>query len=166
MDDKKKVTLTSMCKHEITISFPELHIIRHFPTKGAKIKFDADIFMEMAYDPGLMYMLENGMLFLDDMDIKKELGLEPEDAVEPENIVILSDKDIKRYLTVMPVGEFKKTLKKLKKEQIDSVIDYAIENEIVDMERCDFLKKMTGRDIIRAIQLNRDSKIPPTEDKE
>lgn len=166
MDDKKKVTLTNMCKHEITVSFPELHIIRHFPSKGATVKFDRDTFMEMVYDPGLMYMLENGMLFLDDMEIKKELGLEPEDATEPENIIVITDKDIKRYLTVMPIGEFKKAIKKLKKEQIDSVIDYAIENEIVDMERCDILKKMTGRNIIKAIQFNRDNKEPLSENEE
>lgn len=166
MDDKNKVTLTNMCKHAVTLSFPELRITRTFAGKGAHVSFDKDIFMEMVYDPGLMYMLENGMLFLDDMDIKKELGLEPEDATEPQNIRILTDAEIKRYLTVLPVGELTGVLKKLKKEQIDSVIDYAIEHELTDISRCDILKKMTGRDVIRAVQLNRAAKEELPEEKE
>ena len=166
MDDNKKVTLTNMCKHEVTISFPELHITRSFPRKGAQVKFDREVFMEMIYDPGLMNMLQDGVLFLDDMDIKKEIGLEPEDAETPQNIKMLSDKDIERYLKVMPASELKGVLKTLKREQIDSIIDYAIEHEITDINRCDVLKKITGRDIIRAVQLNRAAKEELPEEKE
>lgn len=158
MDDKKRITLTNMCKHEISLSFPEFHFVRTLPKKGATVKIDRETFLEMVYDPGLSYMLQSGMIFLDDMEIKKDIGLEPEDAEEPKNIKMLSDKDFERYLKILPITELKSVLKSLKKEQIDSLIDYAIEHEIVDMTRCDILKQMTGRDIVRAIQLNREAK--------
>ena len=41
-------------------------------------------------------MLKAGVLFIDDLEFKKELGLEPEDAVEPVNVILLEDKFIER----------------------------------------------------------------------
>lgn len=166
MDDKNKVTLISMCKQPITLSFPELRITRTFPRKGSKISFDKNAFSEMVYDPGLTYMLENGMLYIEDMEVKKEIGLEPEDADEPKNIKILTDAEMKRYLTVLPANELQTKIKSLKREQIEALVDFAIENEYSDYSRCEVIKKLTGRDIIRAIQLNHQAKEPVKEDEE
>lgn len=166
MDDKNKVTLISMCKQPITLSFPELRITRTFPRKGSKISFDKNAFSEMVYDSGLTYMLENGMLYIEDMEVKKEIGLEPEDADEPQNIKILTNEEMKRYLTVLPANELQTKIKSLKREQIEALVDFAIENEYSDYSHCEVIKKLTGRDIIRAIQLNHQAKEPVKEDEE
>jgi len=165
MDDKKKVVLTNLCNYEITVSIPELHFTRKFPRKGAKISVDKDLFIEMANDPGLIYMLETGMLYLDDMETKIDLGLEPEGASEPQNIKMLTDKDYERYLTRMPVSELKSTIDTMQVEQVKSLVDYAIAHEITDISRCDILKKVTGTDVIRAVQLNRAAKEPLSDEE-
>ena len=154
-----------LCNYEITVSIPELHFTRKFPRKNARVSIDRDTFVEMANDPGLMYMLETGMLYLDDMETKIELGLEPEDATEPQNIKMLTDKDFERYLTVLPVSELKGVLDKMQVEQVKSLVDYAIRNEITDIGRCDILKKKTGTDVIRAVQLNRAAKEPLSDEE-
>lgn len=94
------------------------------------------------------------MLYITDEKIRVELGLEDEE----NKIIILDDNMKKRYLTVLPVNELKEKLKELTKEQILELADYAINNEIVNMEVRDLLKEYTGIDIIRAIELNRQMK--------
>jgi hypothetical protein len=47
------------------------------------------------------------------MEVKKEYGLEPENAEEPVNIIILNEAQMKRYLTVMPFRDFKEGLDKV-----------------------------------------------------
>ena len=103
-------------------------------------------------------MFKEGMLSIDDMEVKKALGLEPEDAEIPTNIIILSDEQRKRYLTVLPMPEFRAEVSKLSYEQLNSLVDYAIENELANLDKCEFLKEKTQIDIIKAIQLKRDAK--------
>ena len=103
-------------------------------------------------------MFRTGMLYIEDMEVKKELGLEPEDATEPENIIVLSDAEMKRYLTVLPLHEFKEKLANLSIEQKKNMVDYAVENEIINLEKCELLKEATGLNIVRMIELNRQNK--------
>ena len=91
------------------------------------------------------------------MDVKIALGLEEEGAKAP-TIVILSDSDLNRYLTAMPTFEFKEKVKTLGREQIQALVDYAIEHELTPYDKCEILKEITQTDIIRAVQLNRDDK--------
>ena len=98
------------------------------------------------------------MLYIEDLDAKKALELEPFEAEVPENIIVLNDGQRKRLLTTAPIEELKKTLKELNKEQVNELIVYAINNEITDINRCEILKEFSGKDVIRAIQLNRQDK--------
>ena len=51
-----------------------------------------------------------------------------------------------------------KDFSKLSYEQKNSLVDYAIANEIANLDKCEFLKEITGIDIYKAIQLNRADK--------
>ena len=100
-------------------------------------------------------------MLTDDLDVKIELGLEDESARKPGaqlNVQLLKDEEMNRLLTVVPMYDFKDKVKALKKEQVQSLIDYAIEHEITNFEKCEFLKELTGHDIIRTVQLNHDEK--------
>ena len=92
---------------------------------------------------------------IENLEIKKKLGLEPEDAKEPVNIIILDDAQRKRYLRVMPLHEFKEKIKELPMEQIKELAQFAIANELVDFDKCEILKKITGTDVIGTIQMNK-----------
>jgi len=82
--------------------------------------------------------------------------LEPEGAIEPENIIVLDDAQRKRYMTVLPVHEFKQKLADLSMDQATALAQYAIENKLIDFDKCDMLKTMTGIDIIKSIEYNRE----------
>lgn len=156
--DNKKVYVVSTVNGTVGISLPEYGFRKDWTKKGQKVAIDKELLENIMFDPGTEYMFRTGMLYIEDMEVKKELGLEPEDATEPENIIVLSDTEMKRYLTVLPLHEFKEKLANLSIEQKKNMVDYAVENEIINLEKCELLKEATGLNIVRMIELNRQNK--------
>lgn len=153
-----KVTIVSTVKGRVGISVPELRLKRDWPRQGARVTVDRDILKEAMYDPGVEYMFKTGMLYIEDMQDKIDLELEPEGAKEPVNIIVLDEAQMNRYMTVVPVNEFKGLVSKLSREQRQNLLDYAIEHQCTDMQKSDILKELTGVDVLQAVILNRKSK--------
>ena len=130
-----KVKVVSQTKGLVSISLPYIPFKAQWRNAGAVIK--------------------EGMLYIEDMGAKKELGLEPVDAEEPVNIIVLTDKQRRQYWVNFPLDEFKKKVDELPKEQVELLADYAIDNRIIDIDKCDFMQQKCGRNIIRAIELNK-----------
>lgn len=155
--ENKQVVITNMIKSRVGINVPDLLLKRVWEKKGVKRNIDFATLQQAFYDPSVEYLFREGILYIDDMDVKIALGLEKEGAKAP-TIVILSDSDLNRYLTAMPTFEFKEKVKTLGREQIQALVDYAIEHELTPYDKCEILKEITQTDIIRAVQLNRDDK--------
>lgn len=154
--ENNKVTIINTTNARIVISNPELRFKRVLEKKNAKVTVEKDIFTELMYSNGFRNMIESGYLYIEDMEIKKEVGLEPEDATEPVNIIVLTDKQKERLLRTAPFSELKDTSEKLSFEQLKELVSFAIANEInMDMNKLDYLQAKTGKDILKAIQLNR-----------
>lgn len=151
----EKICVVSTVNGNMGINIPHLNFRKDWARKGAKVMIKKEILEEALYDPGVEYMFNNGMLYIEDLEVKKALGLEPEEAKEPENIIVLNEKQMKRYLTVAPKQELKDILIKLAPEQRKNLADFAIENNITDVDRCEILKKATGIDVLNAIILKR-----------
>lgn len=149
----EKVKIISMTGHRVGVTVPEMRFSRTWPAKGSAITVEKEILEDLMYDPGFKYMIESGMLYIEDLEVKKELGLEPEDAKEPVNIIVLSDEERRKYLTVYSFMAFKEKVSKLSYEQVMALADYAIENKLVDIDKCNYIKTICGRDIIRSIEL-------------
>ena len=96
-------------------------------------------------------MVKSGLLFIEDMDFKKEVGLEPEDAEQPVNIVPLDEKKMQRILKLMPASQVESELTALNTEQKRMLTTYAIENELVMMDRVDMIKNICGVDLLKAV---------------
>ena len=154
----EKIRVISKHQGPISVNIPDLRFKREWPNKGSSILIEKETLEEMMYDSGFKYMIDTGMLYIEDLEVKKELGLEPEDATEPVNIIVLSDNDMKRMMTAMPQFEFDAKLKTLNYEQMLALADFAIKNELGDFGKCDAIKKACGKDILTAIKLNREDK--------
>lgn len=150
-----KVKLISKVPQEVYIEDIQQNIRHTFMGIGSSFSIEKDVLEQMMFDPGISYMLENGILYIEDMEVKKELGIEPPDATEPVNVIVLSEADKRRYLTSMPLFDFKEKIKSLKYEQLQQLADFAIENKLGDFEKSEIIKELCGRDIIRAIQLRK-----------
>lgn len=155
--ENKQVMITNTIKSRVGINVPDLLLKRVWEKKGVKKPIEFNILQQAFYDPSVEYLFREGILYIDDMDVKIALGLEEEGAETP-SIVILNDSDLRRYLTAMPLFDFKQKIQTLGREQIQALVDYAIENELTPYDKCEILKEITQTDIIRAVQLNRDNK--------
>lgn len=154
----QKVLVKNLTNGRVGIDIPTLNFRRIWEKKGAVKPVDFDVLQEIIYDPGVEYMFKEGILYIDDMATKIKLGLEPEDTTEPVNIIVLTDTQKKRYLTVAPISELKELLTKMSYEQIQDLAQFAIENELIDIDRCDLIKEAIQVDIIKAVQFNRENK--------
>lgn len=150
----EKVKVTSMVTGRVGVNSHELRFSRQWLKKGSSVMIDKQILEELMYDNGFKYMIDNGILFIEDMEVKKELGLEPEDATEPVNIIVLDDKKMRQFMVSMPLADFKEKISELSYEQVQILADYAIQNRLGDIDKTSIIKKICGKDIIRAIQLN------------
>lgn len=161
--EKEMVKVVNKMNHNIGVVVPELNFKRKWSPKMTQM-IPKDILEQLLLDRGFKYMIDNAMLYIEDMEVKKELFLEPEDATEPVNIIVLSDEAKEEYLTKMSLVDFKNEIVKLPKEQVNGLVEYAIEHEIMNNSKSKILKNITGRDVIRAIQLNEANKEEDTKE--
>ena len=152
---ENKVKVVNLISSRVNINIPDVRLSRVWERKGAVRVIPFEQLEEAMYNPGVEALFREGILGIEDFEVKKALGLEPDDATEPVNIITLNDNQRKRYLTVMPTSEFKVKVKELPIEQIRELAQYAIDNEIVAFDKAEIIKKMIGTDIIGSIQLNK-----------
>ena len=150
----EKVTVISNSKSIVSIFIPELRLKRTWNKKGSKIAIDKEVLEEAMYNPGVEYMFKTGILYIKDMQDKIDLGLEPEGATKPENIIILTDEEKKEWLSSKKQAwELKTMLEKLSHESRKDFCDFVIENELLEGKKAEVIKEVCGVDIVRAIQL-------------
>lgn len=153
MDSNKKIMVKNETKGLVSINIPSLMFRREWAGKDTVRPITFGELEQIYFEPGVEYMFTQGMLSIDDKEARVALGLEGEDAVI--EVVQFSDEIKANYLKNKPVPEFRQALKELSKEQIDMLVEYAIDNEIINVDKCQILKTATGVDIMKAIQLKK-----------
>lgn len=155
---ENKVKIENLISSRVILSMPELRLKRVWEKKGAIKTIPFEQLEEAIYDPGVESLFVDGVLGIADMDVKKKLGLEPEEAEEPVNIIVLSDKERKEWLVDLSVAEFRNKIKDLPREQVIELANYAVDNEITNFEKSEILKRVVGIDVLSRVKLNRDNK--------
>lgn len=159
MDKDTKVKVVSTVLGSVTVMLPNLNWVRVWPKKGSAVMIPYSVLEEGLFDIGFGNMLRAGDLYIEDMAVKKELGLEPDDAKEPENIIILNENKMIYLLKTASLEVLKETLGKVSLEQANNLADYAIEHQLNDFEKAEIIKERTGRDITKSILLERANKV-------
>ena len=154
----EKVIVKNMTNSPVYIMSETTSFRREVAPKGGQAPIDKELFEQLMYEPGIRYMIESGILYIEDMEVKKELGIEPEDAEEPVNIIVLTDKQRRQYMVNLSFKVFKEKVDQLSYEQIEELADYAIENKLMDFDKCEYIREKCGRDIITAIRLSKQNK--------
>ena len=93
---EEKVKVVNLISSRVNIDLPEVRLKRIWEKKGAVKTIPFEQLEEAMYNPGVEALFREGMLGIEDLEIKKKLGLEPEDATEPVNIITLDDTQRKR----------------------------------------------------------------------
>lgn len=155
-----KVKVTNNSHQYVTINDNSLRFRIVFERRGVSRLIELDILKQLIYKRGVEAMFKQGILVIDDMEAKIALGLEPEGAKEPVNIITLTDAQKRRYLTVAPMNDFTEIINKLSKEQLKDLAKFAIANELVgSIEKTDLLKEKSGIDVLKGIQFNKEDKL-------
>ena len=152
------INVINKVNHPVGVVVPQLNLRRDWMGKEQKIAIDENLLKELMFDPGFHNMVMQGILYIEEMDVKKELGIEPFDAEEPVNVIVLTDAEREKYLTVYTLKNFKDKVSKLNQTQLNELADYAISKKIVDVEKCKVIKQLCGRDILQAIRLGEQDK--------
>ena len=153
----EKVIITSMVGHSVGIDLPHngYKVQKYWPQKGSRVTIDKDMLREAIYDPGVERIFKSGMLYIDDMDFKIELGLEEEGAKAPTNIIPMDEKYLERVLKRMPLTEMKQAIKKMSADQVQELILYATKQNDIQLDRLTAIKELTGTDLFKVIELER-----------
>lgn len=149
-----KVIVTSMVGGNIGITLPHIRFNKTWPRKGTKLAIEKDILREAIYEPGVEYLFRQGILYIDDLSFKIELGLEPEGAETPTHVAV-DEKYMTRVLKVMPVGEMKKAISEMNEIQRQEFVDFASSQNDISLERIKVIDQVTGANILKIIELKR-----------
>lgn len=150
MDDK--VMVTSMVGGTISASALNHKV---WNKKGQKLPVSKDVLREAIYEPGIEYMLKNGILYIEDMDFKIELGLEAEGTKTPTQIIPMDEKYMTRVLKLMPISEMKKSIDEMSMVQKQELVDFAVKQNDIQLDRIKIVSDKCGVDVLKAIELNR-----------
>lgn len=150
----EKVTVISNMPHTIGILLPNLNLRAEWRKKGAKVLIDKEVLEQAMFDPGTEYMFQNGMLYIEDMKTKIDLGIEPPGAEEPENVIILTDAQKSELMSSKKQAwELKEKLSKMSYEGKKDFCDYVIEHELMDSKKSLIIKEICGIDTVNAIRM-------------
>lgn len=157
--ENKKVVVVNMVDAQVGIKNPDFRYQANWPMKGSKVRIDKELLDDLMYEEGVKYLFDNGILYIDDMQDKIDLGLEEEGTIEPTNIVVWDEATIKKYITVKPLHEFKTDFDKLSRDQQEEVARYMVKNELIgSLEKAEYVQKKTEIDVISAVRLSKANK--------
>ena len=151
-----KVMVTSMVGGTISASSLEHRV---WNKKGQKLPVSKDVLREAIYEPGVEYMFKNGILYIDDMEFKIELGLEAPGTENPNEVLPIDDKYLNRVLKLMPVSEMKSIIDKMSIVQKQELVDYASKQNDIQLDRLAIVSEKCGVDVLKTIELNRQKEV-------
>ena len=151
-----KVMVTSMVGGTISAASLEHRV---WNKKGQKLPVRKDVLREAIYEPGIEYMFKKGILYIDDMEMKIELGLEAPGTTAPTEVLPVDDKYLNRVLKLMPISEMKAAIDKMSIVQKQELVDYASKQNDIQLDRLAIVSDKCNVDILKTIELNRQKEV-------
>ena len=151
-----KVMVTSMVGGTISAASLEHRV---WNKKGQKLPVSKDVLREAIYEPGIEYMIKKGILYIDDMEMKIELGLEAPGTTTPTEVLPVDDKYLNRVLKLMPISEMKAAIDKMSIVQKQELVDYASKQNDIQLDRLAIVSDKCNVDILKTIELNRQKEV-------
>ena len=151
-----KVMVTSMVGGTISAASLEHRV---WNKKGQKLPVSKDVLREAIYEPGIEYMFKKGILYIDDMEMKIELGLETPGTTAPTEVLPVDDKYLNRVLRLMPISEMKAAIDKMSIVQKQELVDYTSKQNDIQLDRLAIVSEKCNVDILKTIELNRQKEV-------
>lgn len=151
----ERIKIKNLVNSRVSIEDPTTRVSIKWERKGAIRTINKEDLEQLVYLPGVEYMFREGVLDIVEPNREKilvDLGLQEEDG--SNKIIILSEDEMKKMMSeVTSVSAFRKKVSELPKEQVNELVDYCVENKILNYEKTDILKSKTGKDIYSMVRL-------------
>lgn len=157
MNGTRMVKFRNTKAETVVVYEPAYNIRREFPGKGTVQLIPFDIVEQLLWRPGFANLIKGGILYIDDMQDKIDLGLEEPDTKTPTKIKVLTPEQILTLLKVKDYNSFVSDIEGLSMDQVNNIVDYAVENEILDTKKINYLKDLTGRDVLKILTRKREA---------
>lgn len=149
---ERNVKIVSMVDNIVSVRKPEYNIYRSWKNRGQTFTIPFDTVQQLLWDTGFKNLIYSGILYIPDLQDKIDLGIEEEGATEAKNIIAFTEeKMVELFSDKVPMEEFVKIVTTIPRTQVDILIEYAIEKEIVNVKKDKFLLELTGKDILVGI---------------
>lgn len=146
------VMVVSTTDCNVVVEIPELNLRRTWTKCGAKYPIDRDLLEQAYYNPAVEYLFNHGLLVTEDKQFLYDVGLITEMEQEIPSIM-LDEKYKKRLISVMPLREVEEVVNKMSPEQIEELVNFAIQHyEDLKNDRIKLFEKKSGKQILKAIK--------------
>ena len=149
------VKVRSASDSSLVLYAPEIRLSKIWTKRGMTHPIDREILIQAYFSTCLESLMRKGLLIVEDKQFLIDVGLITEETEELPTIE-LTPVLMKRIISLMPLVEVKEILKKLSKDQVVELADYAVKNFAeLKMDRIDIISKISGKNILKAIELNK-----------
>lgn len=158
--ENRMVRIRSTISGKMVINAPEYRVHVVLPQKNSVQQIPFETLRDILPLSGVDYMFRQGLVYIDNMQDKIDLGLEEPETKEPTNIIVYNDEDIKRLLKTATYEEFQNAIKKVSIDQRKEIAKFAINNQLMtDISKNDFLTATCGINVLSNIIRERDNQI-------
>ena len=143
-----KVKVKNRSRSIVHYTIPEERIARSFAAKEVK-ELEVSELEKLTYQPGGQYLLSNYLL-INDKDVAEQLNtsnIEPEYWLEEDQIIhMMKYESLDRFLDCLDFAP---------QGVIDLIKGFAVELPLTDTAKLEAIKKATGFDAAKAIQIHK-----------
>lgn len=152
----RTVRFRNTADKKVVVVSPTLNLRREFPTKGVIQEIPFEMVEQLMFDAGFLNLINSGVLYIDNMEDKIDLGIEAPDTEIPTNVVVFSDAEKVRLLTQATREQFLERLSHVTYEEAAELVRFAAKNDIYNPEKSEILKEITGMDVVGMIAKKRE----------
>lgn len=139
-----KITVKNISSATVVLSIPEISFNRSL-TPGRTIPISQEDYDNLVFDPGVQNMVRGGYIKFEGLEEGTEIEVAPNSIKEKSEIEkIMEARDISAFAKFIP------TASPAAKE---TIVQYAVENNITDNAFTALIKKYCGIDVINAISV-------------
>ena len=152
----KKIKVVSTVDYNVGLFVPEINLVRNFSKEGASYLIDSELLAEALNYPGVRAIFDDGLLIIPEENDRIELGLQAEGDGDIYKIKMMGKEDFLTLLEAGTLEELKDIVQYMSREQIERLAYIAIENKVMDYNKINFIKSISGIDILECIKNMKD----------
>ena len=138
------ITVKNISSATVVLSVPEISFNRSL-APGRVIPVNEEDYDNLVFDPGVQNMVRGGYIRFD--------GIEEGSEIEVNETSIKEKAEIEKIMATRDIAAFAKFIPNASPAAKETIVQYAVENNITDNAFTALIKKYCGIDVINSISI-------------